>query len=155
MSITKEQALERAQRLCVKSEHCEYDIRLKLRQWQVEPDTFDSIISSLISDKFIDPVRYARSFTRDKSTNNKWGATKIRYALIAKGINADIIDNAIAENLNDDELLSTLVKLLKSKLRTIHDDDMRSRHAKLFRFAVSRGYTLEQTNEALGQIENI
>lgn len=152
MELNKEQALNRASGLCVKSEHCESDIRLKLRQWSITPDDADDIIQQLKKHKFIDEQRYARAFVREKSKFNKWGEIKIKHALFAKGIDSEVINEALEENIDKDNETGNLVALLKNKRKSIKDDDKQAVRIKLMRFAAGRGYSLDQISKALKEM---
>ncbi|MBO7337213.1 MAG: regulatory protein RecX [Paludibacteraceae bacterium] len=152
MELNKEQALNRASGLCVKSEHCESDIRLKLRQWNVPSCDVDDVIEQLKKHKFIDEQRYARAFVREKSKFNKWGEIKIKHALYAKGIDDETINEALEENIDKDSESENLVALLKNKRKSIKDDDRQAVRVKLIRFAASRGYSMDQISKALKEV---
>ena len=64
--------LERAARLCSKSEKCSSEIRDKLNQWGMPESEIDRAITSLEKEKFIDDRRYAGYFVRDKLKFNRW-----------------------------------------------------------------------------------
>lgn len=152
MELNKEQALNRASGLCVKLEHCESDIRLKLRQWSITPDDADDIIQQLKKHKFIDEQRYARAFVREKSKFNKWGEIKIKHALYAKGIDEETINEALEENINKEDEAEHLATLLRNKRKSIKDDDKLAVRVKLIRFAAGRGYSMDQINKALKEV---
>lgn len=137
--ISIKEALLRAQNLCAEKEKCESDIRQKLYEWKLPPENHDSIIKSLVKDKFIDEQRYAIFFAKDKFNYNKWGKIKIEYALKHKNIPSDFITvalNGISETDYDKLLENELIK----KLKTIKDTDEYTIKSKLVRFATSRGF---------------
>jgi regulatory protein len=137
--LTLEKATQRVQSLCARQERCSYDIRIKLRQWQVSPEDIEKIIKKLNADNFINDERYAHMFARDKSKFNKWGPLKISYTLKSKHIPDDTIKSVLLEiepNQDDKSLFDLLHKKSKSiKAKSIHD-----LKNKLIRFGISRGY---------------
>ena len=146
--MTQEEALHRAESLCSRSEHCEWDIRLRLRRWNVDPTHHDAIIQSLRQNRFLDDLRYIKAFVHDKSLFAGWGDQKIQLALQSKRLPEKTIREVLL-TLNQDELLNTLIHLLQKKMRHLQADSERARREKLLRFAITRGYTVTQAQQAL------
>ena len=82
-----EKVADRMRRLCSRREYCVGDIRKKLMV-QLEGNAAEAaeILEHLMKEKYIDDLRYASAYARDKASISGWGATKIRYMLSAKGI---------------------------------------------------------------------
>ncbi len=137
--ISPEEALSRLQNLCSTQEKCSGDVREKLRQWSINSEDQEIIIRKLVKDKFVDDNRFAGFFVRDKQKINKWGREKIRYALIHKGLNKEIIDEALlslpVENFED-----SLRELLQRKSRELSKYEPYEKKNRLIRFAVQRGF---------------
>ena len=55
----------------------------------------NQLINKLKKDKFIDHQRYASAFVNDRFKFYKWGKQKIKYHLLQKGIEQNLIDNAL------------------------------------------------------------
>lgn len=140
--MTYEQALSRAAALCSRSEHCESQVREKLRQWDVGEDDSDRIIEYLYNEKYLDNERFARAFVSDKFRYNQWGRQKIRQALRFLRLPDDAIGQALQE-IDDEEYADALRKIIDAKARSLRDDDPRQRQAKLVRHALSRGFEMD------------
>lgn len=138
--------------LCSRREYCEADIRKKLAKARQEDGGIaadaasraqmeDDIIDFLKKEKFIDDLRYATAFVRDKSALAGWGRVKIRHALSAKGVSRECVETALAE-LDGNPGLEKLEKALKMKAAKLRDDP----HCKfkLLRFALGRGYEYDE-----------
>ncbi len=125
---------------CSRSEHCIAEVRDKFRTWGVDPTHADQVIEHLIEERFIDEQRFATAYVRDKYRFNHWGKTKIAAMLASKRVPRDIIDAALAEEIDDDQYSESLEEILRSKLRTTKAATSYELRAKLFRFAASRGY---------------
>ena len=83
-------------RSCSRREYCTSDIKRRL---SAAGDSVhaERLISALKKDGFVDDARYARSYCRDKALLSGWGAAKIRYNLVSKGIAGDVIEEALSE----------------------------------------------------------
>lgn len=137
--ISFNSAIHRAQFLCARQERCSYDIKVKLKQWNVSPDNIEKVIAQLIKDGFINDERYVTMFVRDKTKFNKWGPIKIAQALRAKRIPDAIIQDLLKEivETNDERIL---VELLKRKVKSIKAKSPMDLKSKLIRFGISRGF---------------
>ena len=98
------------------------------------------ILEHLISEKYVDDLRYASAYARDKASISGWGATKIRYMLSAKGISPDVISQAL-EEIDASKAQVRLDKLLENKFKSLKDDPQCK--LKMLRFGLGRGYAYE------------
>ncbi len=145
-------ALGRMQALCSRREYCSADIRhklLHLRNHPLLPEEAERIIADLVKEKYLDDARYAGAFARDKASLAAWGATKIRYALRAKGISDEDIDQAL-ESIEPERSEERLRKLLASRSRALSGDPKAKQ--KLLRLGLSRGYSYDEINEWLEKL---
>ena len=150
MEGEKQRLLERMMRLCSLSEHCIGDIRKKVER--VNPDWCDEIVGRLCNEGYINEMRYATAFARDKSSLAGWGSAKIKVALYAKGIAPSVIEDALGE-IDDVAVRKKLSALMSSKWKSLErESDPFKRKAKLFRYAIGRGYDYEQIKEEYDNI---
>jgi regulatory protein len=103
----------------------------------------------LVEDKYVDDLRYASAFARDKASIQGWGDVKIRYMLSAKGVAASVITEALQE-IDREKSSSRLHKLLENKLRSLKDDPQC--RLKLLRFALGRGYSYDEASHTIDQL---
>lgn len=150
--------IDRLRRLCSMREYCTCDIRTKassawLRACPDDADGAESFarraVELLARDGYVDDLRYASAFARDKSSLAGWGTVKIRYALSAKRIGSDIISSALQE-IDSGKASDRLRRLLEGKMRQL--GDVPDRRLKLLRFALSRGYSYDEASEILSEI---
>lgn len=149
--MKKDQALHKVAQLCGRQEQAESDIRTKLKRWEISPQDEEEIIETLYKHRFLDPMRYALAYTRDKATLNYWGCEKIKMMLKRKGIPSEVIVKAL-ETLNRDSLLENCISLLSTKHRILKESDPYKHKAKLIRFALGRGFELELIYRALNRL---
>lgn len=124
--------------LCARSEHCEFEIREKLRKKDLNPKEIDNIIQFLRDGKFIDDERFSRAFTNDKVRFAGWGRNKIRQALALKRIPSDIITQALSE-IDEKEYLRSLQRVGTSKAKSLNLEDWDDR-TRLYRHLLTKGY---------------
>ncbi len=136
---TYDELLRKAASYCSISEHCISEVDLKLRAWDVAEADRRKIIGQLTEDDFINEKRFAKAFVRDKFHLNKWGKIKMTMALLEKGIEKELINNAL-NTIDEGEYDEMLASLLKSKAKSIRYEFEYEKQGKLFRFAQSRGF---------------
>lgn len=147
--MTENEAYLRLSGKCAIGEQCVNDVRKKMLRWEIPAEAQDRIVKRLLDERFIDENRYARAFVRDKSRYNRWGTTKIKFELKKRGISANDIEDAL-EEINEEDALSTLRDLIESKRRTVKGRSEYEIKAKLVRFAVSRGFSIQDAMRVVG-----
>ena len=140
--IPPDKALLICQTMCAKQEFCVFDIERKLKRWQVEPGEIKNIIPKLQADKFIDENRYAAAYVNDKFRFSRWGRTKIKFNLKRKKVAEPAILKAFT-NINQEDYLETLRKLIVLKKPKIKVPDKYSLQRKLVAYAIGRGFEPE------------
>ena len=136
---TFEELLHKAASYCSISEHCVSEVEDKLTAWGISDEDKQKIIDRLISEDFINEKRYCTYFVKDKFRFNKWGKIKISYSLKAKGLDKEVVQNAMS-TIDDGEYEELLASLLKTKLVGLKYEFEYEKQGKLFRFAQSRGF---------------
>ena len=133
---------DRMRALCSRREYCRRDV-LKKVMTALDGDSAkaEEVVQKLVEEKYVDDRRYAAAFARDKSAISGWGQAKIKYMLAAKGVDRDIISEALGE-IDDKRADDRLQKLMENKARSLKDDPQR--RMKLLRFGVGRGYGYEE-----------
>ena len=150
MTDQQKRILDRLRGLCSRREYCVADV-LKKAADGLEGDraAAQEVVDVLVKEKYVDDLRYASAFARDKSAIQGWGEVKIRYMLSAKKISRDIIDQALAE-IDQSRASSKLFKLLETKHKSLREDPQC--RLKLLRYALGRGYSYEEVNDLVNQL---
>ncbi len=145
---TEQEAYLTLAALCAQAEHCQWEMTEKMRHWEVTDEAQARIMQRLIQERYVDNLRYARAFVKDKVRYNKWGRRKIEQALWQKHIDEDIRQQALDE-ISDEEYLAVLRPLLKQKRRTTKVNSDYEMNQKLMRFALGRGFTFDIIRQCL------
>lgn len=149
-TYTEEELLNKTASWCSTSEHCISEVRNKLKRQDAPEKTIEQVIAKLIQENFIDETRYAKAFVRDKYRFSKWGIAKIRMALKIKQISYANIDMACDE-INKEKYLSTLRDIIQAKRKSVKAKDKYEMNGKLIRFALSKGYEIDDIRLIMGQ----
>ena len=136
---TLDELRRKAASYCSIAEHCVSEVEKKLIAWKVDEADRETIIAQLIEDDFINEKRYANAFARDKFNFNKWGKIKISMALVAKGLDKELINDAL-DQIDEGEYEEMLATILQNKEKTIKYEYEYEKQGKLFRFAQGRGF---------------
>jgi regulatory protein len=139
--------LSRLQKLCSKAEYCRADVyRKALKDLEGDAEAAGKVVEQLVADKYVDDVRYASAYAREKAGLQGWGPVKIRFQLRAKGVSdADIV--SALQDVEPEKAEARLEKLLAAKARTLEGDPQF--RLKLLKFALSRGYEYDTVEAVL------
>lgn len=141
---------DRMKALCSRREYCLSDIRKKVMTLlDGDESGTQAVLDQLVEQKYVDDLRYASAFARDKSSIAGWGEVKIRYMLAAKGISRDIISEALAE-IDEQKACGRLEKLISNKARSLTGDPQI--RMKLLRFGLGRGYSYDEVSSVVEQL---
>lgn len=147
-SLTFEEALSRMTAFCSTSEHCESEVRERLRKAVVAPSDADRIVDFLYAERYLDSARFCRAFASDRLRFAHWGRLKIQQALRLKGLPEADIREAL-EALPREAYSEVLGSLLRQKQRSLPDEDDYVLRGKLIRFLASHGFTMDEILDAL------
>lgn len=145
---TEQEAYLQLAALCAQAEHCQQEMRDKMKRWEMASEVQERVIARLIKERYIDDERYARAFVKDKIRYNKWGRRKVQQGLWMKHIDDDIQQRVLSE-VDDAEYLAVLKPLLKQKAKSIKAENDYELTQKLVRFALGRGFTYDIIRQCL------
>ncbi len=145
---TEQEAYLQLAALCAQAEHCQQEMRDKMKHWEMAPEVQERVIARLIKERYINDERYARAFVKDKIRYNKWGRRKVQQGLWMKHIDDDIQQRVLSE-VDDTEYLAVLKPLLKQKAKSIKAENDYELTQKLVRFALGRGFTYDNIRQCL------
>ena len=146
--MTEQEAYLQLAALCAQAEHCEQEMRDKMRRWELDETVQNRIVDRLIKERYVDDERYARAFVKDKIRYNKWGRRKVQQALWQKRIDADI-QQRVLDEIEEKEYLDILRPLLKQKRKSIKAGSDYELNQKLVRFALGRGFGFDIIRQCL------
>ena len=137
--LTPDQVLDKMAKYCAYQERCVKDVRDKLKAFEISEEEKAKIIDYLLDNRFVNDERYAKAFVRGKVNQSGWGVNKIRFHLIQKGIDKDIIEEALGQT--DEEVYrQRLIEILKTKSKTVKAENDFEKKRKLAAYAMQKGF---------------
>ena len=146
--MTEQEAYLQLTALCAQAEHCQQEMRDKMRRWDLDETVQNRVIARLVKERYIDDERYARAFVKDKIHYNKWGRRKVQQALWQKHIDSDV-QQRVLDEIDEKEYLDVLRPLLKQKRKSIKAASDYEQNQKLVRFALGRGFGFDIIRQCL------
>jgi regulatory protein len=92
-----EQALAAAYRHLNRRERTQAEMRAHLERAGMDPRDIERAISVLIEEGYLDDARFARLLIQDKRELEGWGSDRIRRVLLTRGVDPDLVQDALAE----------------------------------------------------------
>lgn len=152
MDEKAKKVLDSLQAQCARREYCTSDILEKaIRKMEGDREGAEEIVASLIKDRYVEDLRYASAFAREKAGISGWGPVKIRYALSAKRISKADIDAALDE-IDGSKAQEKLLRLLETKWKSLEGDPQAK--LKLLKFALGRGYEYDDVKSIVDRMAN-
>jgi regulatory protein len=96
-----ERALALAYRHMNARERTRAEMRTHLQRKGIDPRDVERSIEALVEQGHLDDVRFARLLVQDKRELDEWGADRIRRSLLARGVDREVVDGALAEHESD------------------------------------------------------
>ena len=150
--LTPDQVLDKMAKYCAYQERCVKDVRDKLKTFEIPEEEKAKIIDYLLDNRFVNDERFAKSFVRGKVNQSGWGVNKIRFHLIQKGIDKDIIEEALGQT-DEEAYRQRLIDILKTKNKTIKADSDFEKKRKLAAYAMQKGFEGALVWEVLNDLD--
>ena len=141
--MTEQQVLNKLTTLCARGEHCQQEMLDKMRRWEIDEATQARVMEYLLKERF------TRCFVEEKIKFNGWGRKKVEQALYMKRIPSSIY-TPILDEVDEKNYEDILRPLLEAKRKTVTGKSEYEIRGKLIRFALSRGFEMEEILKILG-----
>ena len=144
---------EAALRILDKSYKSEKELREKLVQKEYDKYAIDQTLNFLQEYNLVNDEKYAKLYIKDRLRTQ--GRNKIKYSLIQKGINEDIISELLEDSDKEEEknIAYNLANKKYLQLKKRETDTYKIKN-KLSRFLISRGYDYSLTKDIINEIVN-
>ena len=150
--FTPEQSLPKIKQYCAYQERCHSEVRDKLYSFGLHKNEVEEIISTLITEDYLNEERFAIHFSGGKFRMKQWGKIKIKQALKHKQVSEYCIQKALKE-IDNNEYQKAFSKLAEQKLKTLKTEkNVFIKKRKLQDFLLQKGY---ETGMIRGAIKNI
>jgi regulatory protein len=143
-------ALDLAYRYLGRRDRTVSEVRGHLVSRGVEAPVADEAIAELSRQGYLDDARYAQRFAEDRRAIDAWGPERIERRLLAVGVAPPLIDAALAQREEVEEL-EAAVAVLRRRLPCPPSSERERERA--LRFLVRKGYELELAYDAVRAFE--
>ena len=138
-SLSPDQVLEKMAKYCAYQERCLKDVSDKLKTFEISEKERKDILNYLIDNRFVDNKRFVKAFVRGKINQSGWGLNKIRFHLMQKGIEKELIDEAL-QAFDEEVYRQRLVEVLTTKAKIVKAANDFEKKRKLAAFAIQKGF---------------
>ncbi|MBK7147427.1 MAG: RecX family transcriptional regulator [Bacteroidetes bacterium] len=144
-----ESIYEKLTRYCSYQERCEADVAQKFKALKAagSPAIY---VQRLRQENYLNEERYVKAFVNGH-VRKKWGKTKIKMALLRKGLPAAPIQRYLSE-VEEDNYQERLLKAAEQKWSRIKATTDRERKMKLFSFLLAKGYESKDIQKVMAQL---
>ncbi|MCH2022288.1 MAG: RecX family transcriptional regulator [Saprospiraceae bacterium] len=149
--VSFDKALSKLQMFCSYRERCHLEVRLKLWDLGIYEEERDAIISKLIEDDFLNEMRYAIAYVGGKFRTKGWGKIRIVTELKKNKISDYCIKKAIQTEMPEKVYQEKLHHVLRKKAGTLKETSSYIRNQKLVRFALYKGFEIDQIYRMLNE----
>ncbi|HHL53357.1 MAG TPA: regulatory protein RecX [Flammeovirgaceae bacterium] len=132
----------RIMRYCAYRERAHSEVRQKLYEYGLRSEAVEELMAWLITENFLNEERYAITYAGSKFRQKQWGRIKIQQQLQQKGVSDYCINKALQE-IDEDEYLATINRLIEKKMAIKADNIYEKRH-KIARFLIGKGFEPEK-----------
>lgn len=133
----------------------EKEILKKMIDKGYENNIIDSTINFLKENKFLNDREFTKSFIRDRVNIRKLGRNRIKMELYKKGVDKELINEALEKEIEYDLEYETAKELALKKISTTYKkDDKNAQYRKLYGFLQRKGYSNDIISRILKEIIN-
>lgn len=122
-----------------------------LRQRNVPPEVAETVLDRMTDVGLIDDDAFARSWVTSRQERRHLSKSVLRRELRDKGVEAELIDDAVAEVSGEDERAAARV-LAEKKLRSMRGLDVRVQQRRLAGALGRRGFSADVVGSILREI---
>lgn len=142
-----------ALRIVEKSYKSEKELKNKLLLKGYDNLTIDKTLNFLKEYNFLSDTNYVKMYVKDRSRLQ--GKKKIKYDLIKKGINDNLIEEEIS-NIDEDEEREVAYSMALKKYNVLakRESDKYKLSQKLYRFLLSKGYDYDIVSYVVKRVTN-
>ncbi len=151
IKLSPEEAFHKIKIWCAYQERSQSETLQKLTDFGLNPEEAGTILAELISENFVNEVRFATSLASGKFRIKNWGRYKIKNALREHGVSDNNISRAL-ESLDENAYLKTLQTLIIKKLKNLSQKNDFEKEQHVMRFLISRGFEASLVKDQLKKI---
>ena len=123
------------------------EIIKRLKEKNIAPKVIEKIVEYFKTIGMIDDALFAKGWSRSR-LNKPFGIQRICYELRQKGVDQDVIADALDEVTQDYDEVETIVALAEKRLKKYSHLDKQKARQRLYGFLARRGFSSEAIYKA-------
>ncbi|MBU2018584.1 MAG: recombination regulator RecX [Bacteroidetes bacterium] len=147
-----EKVLLKMESWCAYQDRCEFEVREKIKKFQLSLEDETVVIEKLKTNLFFDDARFVESYVSGKFRIKRWGRLKIRQMLNAKRVDKKLVESELAA-LDDLLYLECIDFLIEKKNRLTNEKDAWKKRQKIIQYVASRGFEIDLIQDRLKQFK--
>jgi len=148
---TEERAREIALRSLNAAPRTRHQLTELLTRREVPLEVIDPLLDRFEEVGLINDEEFARRWTQSRLASRGVARRALRQELVRKGVPSEVIESALAD-IDDDDELAAAIRLATRKLKTMTDQDAYSQRRRIFGMLARRGYSSSVTGMAIDQV---
>lgn len=142
-----QRALELAYRYVNRRERTVQEVRARLEATGAGPAVVDQAVALLREQGAVDDARFARLFVQDKRELEQWGTERIRRGLLARGVERELVEQALIGAGEEEDELERALGLLRRRFSSPPRE--RRERDRALGVLIRKGYDPELALDAL------
>jgi regulatory protein len=149
-NVLVQEARERAVRLLTARDRSEAELEERLKKIGFDGDISHKVVEDLKAIGYVNDVRYIQKYASDRAKNKAISRKALKYELTQKGLDSDLIDEALADfEQNEDEVA---YRAAKKKFGKYDLTDPKIERRALS-FLAHRGFSYETAKSVLMRLK--
>lgn len=124
------------------------EIKRRLTQKGYDPELIDEALQALARSGLVDDAEFSRSWVRARTGSRPMGPTRIAAELRQKGVERELIEEAL-QPVDPETELGLALAVGRRKVERMRDEDLRTARQKLGAALMRRGFSWEVCSKAL------
>jgi regulatory protein len=116
------------------------ELELKLKAKFIPNEIIEKVLDDLEEANYVNDVRFTENYIRIQQEYQKKGKKAIEFELRRKGVDSQIISEAISK-VDDEKETENAIKLVQSKMRGTRNLDSQKRTNRLVSMLARKGYS--------------
>lgn len=144
----KEKALQRALNLISYRPRSEAEVQNNLKKHQIPEETIHAVVTRLRETGILDDQKFAETWIENRATFRPRSRLALRMELKQKGVNQEIIEEALAHVSDEEQAYEAGQK----KARQLRNKEEQEFKRKLFGFLARRGFSYEVASPVIKKL---
>jgi regulatory protein len=129
------------------------ELRNQLLTKGFEVDVCSEITFQMQQQGYLDDEEYAKQWVRERKHSRPRGKYLLRQELVRRGIDKDIVDEVIDQELSPDEAIQMIKSLIDKKYRNVRFSDYHELKMKMIPFLQRKGFSFDLILSVLEKIK--